>query len=370
MFEDYTYELLLDDVLNSAPEGVDTRQGSIFYDAVSGILIKVAKLYTDLDLIFELTQLDTATGEYLDKKVTEFGLTRQQALPAKYYVTFTGTIPDIGQRFFTDTQYFTLRKSEDGVYYLQAEVSGIVGNIVYEETPAVPVNNISGLVSATFGAIMEYGTDAESDDSLRNRVREKIAGPAENGNKQHYKTWCEQVDGVGLARMFPLWNGPNTVKGVLINPLGKPCGEVVVNAVQQYIDPNDLGHTTVIDGKKYVVGDGLGEGIANLGAHFTAVAADETKLNISFDAELASGTEKESAMEEVAKAIELYFTELTMDTVEAVNVVVRISMIGSIISGVPSILDYRNLTINNSNENIAPGEDNVPVLGEVVLNVL
>lgn len=29
MFEDYTYELLLEDVLNNAPEGIDTRPGSI-----------------------------------------------------------------------------------------------------------------------------------------------------------------------------------------------------------------------------------------------------------------------------------------------------------------------------------------------------
>ena len=40
MFEDYTYERLLEDVLANAPEGIDTRQGSIFYDAVSGVLIR------------------------------------------------------------------------------------------------------------------------------------------------------------------------------------------------------------------------------------------------------------------------------------------------------------------------------------------
>ena len=55
-------ERLLEDVLNNAPEGIDTRQGSIFYDAVSGVLIKVAKLYTDLDLVVELSRLTTTTG--------------------------------------------------------------------------------------------------------------------------------------------------------------------------------------------------------------------------------------------------------------------------------------------------------------------
>ena len=71
------------------------------------------------------------------------------------------------------------------------------------------MNNIEGLISATFGAIYETGSDEDDDESLRNRVIEKIAGPAENGNKQHYKTWCESIDGVGRARNFPQWLGEN-----------------------------------------------------------------------------------------------------------------------------------------------------------------
>ena len=71
MFEDYTYEWLLEDVLNNAPEGIDTRQGSIFYDAISGILMKIAKFYTDLDLIAEMTSIATATGDALDIRARE-----------------------------------------------------------------------------------------------------------------------------------------------------------------------------------------------------------------------------------------------------------------------------------------------------------
>ena len=76
MFEDFTYERLLEDVLNNAPEDIDTRQGSIFYDAVSGILLKVAKLYTDLDLVVEMVSVVSATGEALDTRAGEYGITR------------------------------------------------------------------------------------------------------------------------------------------------------------------------------------------------------------------------------------------------------------------------------------------------------
>ena len=83
MFEGYTYERLLEEVLNNAPEDIDTRQGSIFYDAVSGPLLKIAKLYTDLDLIVEMVSVVTATGEALDARAGEYGITRLAATRAR-----------------------------------------------------------------------------------------------------------------------------------------------------------------------------------------------------------------------------------------------------------------------------------------------
>nr|UWI04101.1 MAG: baseplate J-like protein [Bacteriophage sp.] len=368
MFEDYTYERLLEDVLNNAPEGIDTRQGSIFYDAVSGPVMKIAKLYTDLDLIVEMTSIATAQDEALDARASEYGMTRRAATKAKYNVAFEGVTPQIGERFYTDGQYFVLKEDiEKGVYYLEAELAGSSGNEVYSGTPAVPVNSIEGLTEATFGSLYESGSDDEADDDFRTRVQEKIAGPAENGNKQHYKTWCESRDGVGRARIFPLWNGPNTVKGVLIDTEGTPCSPPKVAEVQNYIDPATKGYTATVGGKTYVVGDGLGEGVANLGAHFTAVAASPLEIAVAFEGELASGATKEAAEQEAAEAISDYLKELVLTTVEATDIVVRVSAIGAILSSLQNLLDYSNLRLNGDTHNIIPGEDDVPIVGEVVI---
>lgn len=366
MFEEYTHERMLEDVLNNAPEGIDTRKGGVFYDAVNGILIKVAKLYTDLDLVIELSRLTTTTGEALDAKAGEYGLTRLAATKAKYKATLEGVSPQAGERFYYDGAYFTLKKDEEtGVAYFEAEVAGESGNTIYSGTPAVPVNNIDGLVSATFGEVYERGSDAEDDESLRSRVIEKIGGPAENGNKQHYKTWCESIDGVGRARIFPLWNGENTVKAVLIDTTGKPCGEAKVLEVQNYIDPADKGMTAVVGGKTYTVGDGLGNGVANIGAHFTAAAATALTVKVTFGAELASGADKEDAQDEAAAAIEDYLEELVLEAEDDEKIVVRISAIGAILSNLKSLVDYSDLRLNGGTSNITPGEDDVPVLGEV-----
>ena len=366
MFEDYTYERLLEDVLNNAPEGIDTRQGSIFYDAVSGVLIKVAKLYTDLDLVVELSRLTTTTGDALDAKAGEYGITRLAATRAKYLAEFEGVTPEPGERFYYDGAYFVLRQeAETGLLYFEAEAAREDGNDIYEGTPAVPVNNIEGLISATFGAIYESGSDAEGDEALRNRVIEKIAGPAENGTKQHYKTWCESIDGVGRARIFPLWLGENTVKAVLIDTTGKPCGEAKVLEVQNYIDPADKGMTATVDGKTYTIGDGLGNGVANIGAHFTAVAATALEIEVTFGAELASGASQETVQQDATEAIERYLRELVLGADDEAVITVRVSAIGAILSGLKSLVDYTDLRLNGGTQNIIPGEDDVPVLGEV-----
>lgn len=368
MFEDYTYERLLDDVLNNAPEELDTRQGSIFYDAVSGPLIKIAKLYADLDLIAEMVSVVTATGNALDARAGEYGITRLAATRAKYRVFFEGVIPPLGERFYTEGQYFVLQDGEENsclFYYLEAETAGSSGNNIYSGTPAVPVNSIGGLAAATFGEIYESGSDQEQDESLRTRIQEKIAGPAENGNKQHYKTWCESIDGIGRARIFPLWNGPNTVKAVLIDGEGQPCSPAKVAEVQNYIDPATKGYTVMVNGRTYMMGDGLGEGVANLGAHFTATGALPITINVTFSAELASGASKEEAQQEATEAIKSYFKKLVLDTMQASDVVIRLSAVGALLSGLKTILDYNNLRFNGAAVNISPGEDGVPVIGEV-----
>lgn len=356
MFEAKTYNALLAEVLDAAPAGIDTRQGSIFFDAVSGILLKIAKMYEDLDEIFELAFVATASGEYLDRRASEYGLERKAADAAVFELVYTGTQPPVGSRFFHgDTGlYFTVTADGDGNLYLTAEIPGTGPGSIQEGDPAVPVNTIEGLTAASFGESEIPGAEIESDDDLRERIQNKISGPAENGNKQHYKLWCESRDGVAMARIFPLWDGPNTVKAVLIGPNGLGCGSTVVADVQDYIDPD---------------GEGLGEGVANLGAHFTAVGAGDEEIAVAFTAELRSGATQSDAEEEATTAITAYFKNLVLENEDPDDIIVRVSAVGAVISALESVLDYSNLTLNGDTANIAPGADKAPKLTEVTVSV-
>lgn len=353
MLDDKTAEKLLAEALAFGVErGVDTRPGSIYYDAVAGVCSKLANYYADHAAAFDLVFLTTAVDEYLDMHGAEYVVYRHYAKSAKYRYIFEGVRPADGERFFCDGKYFELKSDEAGPY-LEAEDVGENTNSISPGAVAVPVNNINGLISSTFGELIEPGTDTEDDEPYRQRIREKVAGPAENGNRQHYKTWCESVSGVGRARIVPLWAGPNTVKGVIIDTDGHPATSALVAQVQEFVDPN---------------GEGLGEGEANLGAHFTAVSAVTVEINVAFTALLSSDATVEGATLEASEAIQNHLKDLALNTQEDTPVVVRVSTVGAIIHALPSILDYSGLTLNSDTRNLDLQATEVGVLGEVMIS--
>lgn len=369
MFENFTTESILEDALARAPAGIDTRQGSIFYDAVAALADVIAKFYSDFDVLLGSIFIDSAEGAALDSKAEELNMFRRAATPARYAVEFSGAMPEAGERFYSgdDEIYFVLKENKDG-FFLEAETAGADGNAVYAGTNAVPVYDIDGLQSATFGSLIEAGADEETDESLRGRIKEKLSAPAENGNAEHYKMWCESVDGIGRAYIYPLWNGPNTVKAVLVNNACMPCSDELVAAVQQYVDPATKGYTTTVDGKTYVVGDGLGEGIANIGAHFTATTADSFPLNISVYVELKSPYTLEDAERSIKENTAEYLKGFVLQNANNDSAVIRLSIIGSMISTLNCVNDYNSLLINGATTNISLSQDQIPFVGEVTVH--
>lgn len=369
MFEQYTFDYIMKEALARASEGIDTREGSIYWDAVAGIALTLSRFYGDLNSVRQMATINTAVGDALDVKAVEYGLERHGAIPAQYRAEYEGGPPKEGDRFYYDLHYFvfTTAESIDGpVEVFEAEIAGEDGNNILPGTPAVPVVTNPNLQSATFGAVFQRGADIESDSDFRDRILEKVGGPAVNGNKAHYKMWCESREGVGVARIFPLWLGENTVKAVLIDMNGYPVSEEVVQDVQEYIDPCGKGMTREVDGKVYNYGDGLGNGVANIGAHFTAVAADELKINVAFEVtEKQPSASQAKVKADVQEKIKDYLKEIVIHAKEGDKVVVRYNNIGALLSDIEGLIDFAGLKVNDGQSNIYPTDEQVAILGEV-----
>lgn len=244
----------------------------------------------------------------------------------------------------------------------------MAANIITSGDAAVPVTGAPGLQSATFGELIEPGVDIERDDSYRRRIREQLAGPAANGNRQHYKTWCESIDGVGRAKIIPLFAGQNTVMGVLFDADGKPAAQAVVDRVQEYIDPITEGVTVEFGDSQVLVGDGCGDGVANIGAHFLAAAGGSAYITVEFTPTLNGTATLAMAQTQAERALTDYFKVLTLTSLDREGIVVRRHDIGSILMDVPAIADYEQLRLNGERANVTVPLTEAPLLQEVIVH--
>lgn len=355
MFEKYTEEYLLDEARKRGQTlGVDTRQGSIYMDAVTGFAFRAAKYYNDLKTAFDMMFIDSATGDMLDEWAMRNKLSRKQATPAYYNVTFKGVSAKdlVGRRFFVDTFYFILAALDEG-YYLQSETPGITVNSILPGKAVTPVNDITGLEAAIIGEIYIEGTDIEKDESLRQRLREKIVRAAENGNAQQYKTWCEEFEGVGRALIYPLEFGPDTVLAIIINSQGASPTQALIDEIQSVIDPGSTG---------------LGEGKAFIGCHFYCQAAQNYEVDISFDAVYKSGYDEITAIGIAKEELQEYFRQTALETSQDEAMAIRYMRVVSTLSNSEGIKDFDSLTLNGDVTNIEVAKGDVAVIGKVVVN--
>ena len=74
MYEDKTYEAILQEKLARVASYLDKREGSIIYDALAPNSLESAMLYIALDSVLNETFADTASREYLIKRCAERGI--------------------------------------------------------------------------------------------------------------------------------------------------------------------------------------------------------------------------------------------------------------------------------------------------------
>lgn len=359
MFENMTYENILADLLDTVAEDIDTREGSVYYDAVNAFALKSSELFSQAEVLYNQLQLSTATEESLELIGAERLVDRKQPTHAEYSFVYEGDIPPLGAMFFSEGGlYFTLLQSKNGTYYLESVETGTENNNVAIGTKAIPTETYTELRSASFGELIIPAIDIETDDEYRQSIIDSIV-PGENGNIQHYKNWCKEVDSaVGNPRIIPCADGPNTVKAVIITTDGKAASKALLNKVQAYIDPDEDG-----DG----MGDGLGEGVANIGAHFTAIAPIEVKLNVYINGLVLSNeydTVKAKLL--ITNCIEGYFKDLIIRDNNYISV--KASEMGAKIQALDCVDSYNYITFSDTE--LIYSKDfsitDIPVLGNLI----
>jgi len=339
MYEDMTYEYLMGAMLDRVKNDVDKREGSIIYDALGPTAYYLAEMYFLLAHYPDLVLPDTSADAYLERFAEAFGIVRKQAVKAVRKVTASAEI-ETGSRWqLHDSSYLITNRLAEFEYEAECEQYGSIGNHYYGVLESI---NNGGKVTAALEDVLITGAEAESDDALRTRLLARMQKPSASGNIYDYYNWAMSVNGVGAARVFPLADGPGTVKVVITGADKAAADEALVRETADYI-----------------------ETVRPIGADVTVVSAVEKTININVKVKLQDGVYLSDARDAFEKSVE----EFLKDKIFAVNYI-SLARIGNLLLGVDGVEDYAELTVNGEENNIAVADEEVAVAGAVRLEVM
>lgn len=340
MFEGQTFEAIMQRALDRVSSEYDKREGSVIYDALAPTCAELAQLYVALEYVIDEAFGDTASREYLIRICAEHGLAPNEATHTIGKAEFNlSTIP-IGTRFnINGYVYEAADKISDGVYKVICETAGRAPSEVQGDMLAI--DYVDGLEYARLIEITTPGIDEEDTESLRSRYLASTKYPSSSGNVYHYKQWATEVSGVGDAKVFPLWNGPGTVKVVIVDSEKKPASGLLITETAEHI-----------------------EEMRPIGANVTVVSGEAKEISISAEVVLASGYRLQDVIDEFKKVVTEYFKSIAFSLSY-----VSYAKIGTMLLSVGGVLDYSLLKINNTVTNISLNDEEIPVLGNVELAV-
>ena len=292
--------------------------------------------------------LPISSGEYAVKRSAEYGIIRKAGTKATDIMDFTGidgTIILKGKVYLTpDGLQFEV--DETVTITFGAASVGITATEVGSEynvgagTITQQIVNQKGVTTfSNRGAI--GGTDEETIASLVDRLYDYLKNPATSGNLSHYKQWALAVDGVGGAKVTPLWDGAGTVKVLIVGSNKQPVDSAVVENCFESIEAN-----------------------RPVGATVTVISAEGLAINVTAAVIIDSTTTVDAVQTAFSSALDAYLKFIAFERYELVY-----NRIAYMLLDIEGVIDYTSLTINGGTTNITIGDDQVPILGALEVNI-
>ena len=302
LFPQTTPESLTQEMAESLSTGLQTNEGSYTRDLLAAVGLALFGAYKTLNKMLPISFVDETSGQYLEARCWEYGITRKPGTPASVLLQFTGkngTIIPVGTTVSTQGGVlFSVEKPkriDDDVIEVLA-VSQELGSEcnVLANTLTTLVTPVSGVQQVTNPQAAEGGADEETDESLFSRLDQYRKNRATSGNVADYLAWAMQTPGVGAAKVLPIWDGPGTVKVLLVGDDRKPVDAAIVQSCLEQI-----------------------EAVRPIGAQVTVASAEAFPVDVAASVKLADGAILETVKTAFFEKLEEYFEELsfTKDTV-------------------------------------------------------
>lgn len=344
---------ILDKMLSAMPESYQKTIGFPTYDLLAAVSLRMEGTDTTIDEARQQLDPENLHDSALDRYIyPRSGLERKAATFAHGSLTVTGTgTVEQGTLFESGggVQFYateTVAIEGEGTVPVTCTVDGMAGNLPAHSVTQMPVA-VQGIAACDNPEAIGGGYAEESDSEYYARFLLRLRTPATSGNVYHYQQWALEVSGVGHVKVFPRVQGVNTVDVVIADNAGQPADTALVKAVQEYIDPES---------------EGAGRGQAPIGAQCFVSAASAKSIAIACKVSKLDTADEESVTAAIKSAVADYLAS----TVFAQSYVSYGQVAAAILSA-DGVVDFEGLAVGGGTSNIAVGERECPVLGEVTI---
>ena len=343
MFSAKTFENIRDNILNNISAELDKREGSFTHDMISSVAVELAQAYINMSDVLALGFIEDTFDDYLDKRVSEFGVYRKSGTKAvgeikvegrEGAIIENGTLVRAGDLYFTVLNDIEL--PEEDIIYVEANEVGYKYNLL-ANTEFELVEKNDKVIKLVNTSNFSKGVDVESDEDLRKRFIKVVNNPSTSGNKAHYEEWALEVDGVGRAIVYPRHDGNGTVKVMIIGNDNKPVIEEVVENCKLHIEEN-----------------------MPIGCQLTVTTPSLLNITIKANVDLKEGYDIEDVKTDFESRLNEYLKDITTE--------LTYSKVYGLLVNHAGIEDVNDFKINDNNVNISIAEDKIINISEIILS--
>ena len=339
-----SYENILNRMLNNISVDIDKREGSFVRDMVSPIATELAKVYIEQQDLVNMAFVKNGFFNYLDDKCAEYGITRKQETNATGEVVFegtNGTVVSNGTILFYNDLYFVVLNDADitggqATLIVESLDAGSKYNLE-KNTELTMQDKIDGVNRVYVKSGLANGSNAETDEELRDRFFETIKKSYTSGNVAHYETWTLEVDGTGACKVYPLKNGNGTVEVVITNTDMLGASSELIEKVKANIEEK-----------------------RPIGANVTVVSATEKTINVSATVRLLEGCSQDEVETLFKNKLTQYLKEIAFK-----DTYVSTARLGNLLLDTTGVFDYSDFEVNGAMSNVNLLDTDVPKVGTI-----
>ncbi len=354
MFDDRTYNNILDEMLDEFGQDVDTGEASLAFNTCDKIAEKLEETYGDMDAINRNMSPDTMDLDHLIQYgELQRGVSYNYATAPVVKGEFQQEI-EIGQQFICNDFTYTVSELIDGfAYKLTCDTEGVEANTNTGEL--VPADYVDDYKGGKITEILRSGMNDEDEEVYREKVIETFYSKAFGGNIADYREKVDELDGVGGCKPK---RRDRTSSWIYITIIGSDFGvpsQEIVKRVQDAVDP-EQSH-------------GEGDGIANICHNVLIQAVEAVPVSVSVKVVWDSGYSTDTSKSKIEAAIQEYLSTIrkSWESSKMNNQYIRISQVEARILSVEGVIDVIETKLNDKEENVTLAYTQIPTFGGVAI---